>query len=237
MEVIEKIIGVSLGPGDPELVTLKALKILQQSDVVFCPLMTGSGGMVKSRAYDILKSLPVEQTRIHLYNIPISQVSEGMASVCDSLCCEMQSAVAEGKRVAFAFVGDACFYSSVNCLYEKLVQSGTPVELIAGVPAFIAAASSIGLPIARGQERVLVLSGDVLVEELLESVVLKRSLVIVNVSLGEAVLRPFIVRHSELEIHYFENVGTSEEFHSSCIEKILARPFVYSSILIIRTKK
>ena len=49
-----KIVGVSLGPGEPELITLKALKALQGADIIYCP-----GTQTKSRSRDILQALPV----------------------------------------------------------------------------------------------------------------------------------------------------------------------------------
>lgn len=66
------------------------------------------------------------------------------------------------------------------------------------------------------QERLLVVPGDVLVEELLEAVVAKRTLVIMKVPLGEAVLRSFFNRHPELKYYYFEQVGTAMNlYHGS----------------------
>lgn len=50
-----KIIGVSLGPGEPELITLKALRALEAADVIYCPATYGADGKEKSRAWDILR--------------------------------------------------------------------------------------------------------------------------------------------------------------------------------------
>ena len=227
MEATERIIGVSLGPGDPELITLKGLNALQQADVIFCPATNVAGGETKSRALDILKALPVELTKIQLYQIPMSQSRTEAIVAYDNVFEQTVALVAEG---------DACFYSSANYLYEKLDRAGFPIKMVAGVPAFIAASSSIGLHLVKQQERMVVIPGDVLVDELLESVVLKRTLVIMKVSLGEAILRPFIIRHPELEFHYFENIGTPKEYRTSKVDEILARPFIYFSILIIRAK-
>ena len=105
--------------------------------------------------------------------------------------------------------------------------------MVAGVPAFIAAASSVGLHLVKQRERLLVIPGDVVVEELLESVVSKRVLVIMKVPLGEGILRPFLARHTELHYHYFEQVGTPDEFYTSDLQEILTRDFTYFSILVI----
>lgn len=236
MKAAEDIMVVSLGPGEPELITLKALKTLQDADVIFCPAIKMAVNEIKSGAFDILKALPIESDKIRLYQIPLSKTQEDAFTAYDAVFDDVSFLVAGRKKVSFVVEGDACFYSSVNYLYERLIQAGYPVKMVAGIPAFIAASSSIGLHLVTQQERMLVIPGDVLVDELLESVVLKRILVVTNVSLGEPILRPFIIRHPELEFHYFEKVGTSEEYYASEIENILARPFISSSILMIRPR-
>ena len=115
-------------------------------------------------------------------------------------------------------------------MYGQLAQAGFPVAMIAGVPAFIAAGASVGLHLVKQQERLLVIPGDVIVEELLETIVGKRTLVIMKVPLGEAVLRPFIARHPELHYYYFEQ----QEYYSSVREEILGHSFTYFSILVIK---
>ena len=68
-----KIIGISLGPGDPELITLKALKALNAVDVIFCPGTKSGEGRMKSRALDILRQLEVDETKIRLFQVPMSR--------------------------------------------------------------------------------------------------------------------------------------------------------------------
>lgn len=229
-----KVTGVSLGPGEPELITLKALNVLNGADVIFCPGTIAADGHQKSRSMDILRCLPVELSKIRIFHVPMSRNREEALRAYDQVCEEVARLVEEGKAVALTAEGDACFYSSANYMYEKLQQAGYPVEMVAGVPAFIAAGASIGLHLVKQQERLLVIPGDVLVEELLEAIVAKRTLVIMKVPLGEAVLRPFIARHTELQYHYFEQVGTAEEFHTAVPEEILSRNFTYFSVLVIR---
>lgn len=229
-----KITGVSLGPGEPELITLKALNALNNANVIFCPSTRTSDGQIKSRSLDILRQLPVDAAKIRTFQVPMSRSRDEALEAYDRVCTEMTALAEAGQSIAVTAEGDACFYSSANYMYEKLRQSGFPVSMVAGVPAFIAAGASIGLHLVKQQERLLVIPGDVLVEELLEAVVAKRTLVIMKVPLGEAVLRPFIARHPELKYHYFEQVGTPEELLLSDPSEILSRPFTYFSILVIR---
>ena len=228
-----RVMGVSLGPGDPELITLKALKVLNMADVIFCPATQSCDGQEKSRSLDILRQLPVDAVKIHTFHVPMSRKREEAEKAYDQVCTEIFRLAEAGKTIAVTAEGDAGFYSSANYMYTKLCLAGFPVDMIAGVPAFIAAGASIGLHLVKQQERLLVVPGDVLVEELLEAVVAKRTLVIMKVPLGEAVLRPFLIRHPELKYYYFEQVGTAEEFYTTDLEVILVRPFTYFSILMI----
>ena len=60
---------VSLGPGDPELITLKGLKTLQKADIIYCPATQGKHGII-SRATDILKAIEVDESLIHPFILP-----------------------------------------------------------------------------------------------------------------------------------------------------------------------
>ena len=90
-----KIVGVSLGPGEPELITLKALKALQGADIIYCP-----GTQTKSRSGDILQALPVDMERVRLFHVPMSKDRTFANQAYDALCTEIASLVATGKNVA-----------------------------------------------------------------------------------------------------------------------------------------
>ena len=171
--------------------------------ILLCPATRSGDGTVKSRALDILSQLPVDVEKVRSFHVPMSRNREEALNAYEGVCAEILRQAESGKNgLAVTAEGDACFYSSANYMYEKLEQNGFPVEMIAGVPAFIAAGASVGLHVVKQRERLVVVPGDVLVEELLEAVVAKRTLVIMKVPLGEAVLRPFIARHPELQYHY-----------------------------------
>lgn len=142
--------GVSLGPGEPELITLKALKALQEADVIYCP-----GTQAKSRARDILEALPIKMDRVRLFHVPMSKDRTLANQAYDVICTEIADLVATGKNVAITAEGDSGFYSSVNYMFDKLAGMGLPVSTIAGVPAFIAAGAISGLHIVKQEENSL----------------------------------------------------------------------------------
>ena len=124
MENTGKIFGISLGPGDPELITLKALKALNAVDVIFCPGTKSGEGRMKSRALDILRQLEVDETKIRLFQVPMSRDRQEALCAYDRVCGEVLELVRSGKSVGITAEGDACFYSSAHYMYGQLAQAG-----------------------------------------------------------------------------------------------------------------
>ena len=129
MENTGKIFGISLGPGDPELITLKALKALNAVEVIFCPGTKSGEGRMKSRALDILRQLEVDETKIRLFQVPMSRDRQEALCAYDRVCGEVLELVRSGKSVGITAEGDACFYSSAHYMYGQLAQVGFPVAV------------------------------------------------------------------------------------------------------------
>ena len=122
-----KIIGISLGPGDPELITLKALKALNAVDVIFCPGTKSGEGRMKSRALDILRQLEVDETKIRLFQVPMSRDRQEALCAYDRVCGEVLELVRSGKSVGITAEGDACFCCRGICRIAFGKTAGTTV--------------------------------------------------------------------------------------------------------------
>lgn len=129
---------VSLGPGDPELITLKGLKTLQKADIIYCPATQGKHGII-SRATDILKAIEVDESLIHPFILPMSKERTDALNAYNELFLDAQAEYLKGKQIVIVAEGDAGFYSSIQYVYDKFEEAGIPVDQIAGIPAFIAA--------------------------------------------------------------------------------------------------
>ena len=70
------VIFVSLGPGEPDLITLKGLKALQSADCIFCPETRTTSGRILSRAADILHALDIPNTTLSRFALPMSKNRE-----------------------------------------------------------------------------------------------------------------------------------------------------------------
>lgn len=233
---------VSLGPGDPELITLKGLHALQQADVIFCPataIKSSEEGHVScsSRAAEIVKALGILSNRISLFHVPMSRDREAARRAYDQLAIEVCRARRKRLEVVVVAEGDAGFYSSIHYLFDKLKANQIEVEQIAGVPAFIAAGATAGLHIVKQTERLLVIPGTATAYELINHVKEGQVVVIMKLSACQAAVRTCIATHPEFLYYYFEQVGTKEELYVTNPAQLMSMSFPYFSLLIIRKQE
>lgn len=225
---------VSLGPGEPELITLKGLKKLQQADIIYCPATLDKRGQSLSRAANIVKELNIEDSAIQLFTLPMSKDRTEAWKAYDRLYERAVSARLEGKKTVIVAEGDAGFYSSIQYIYDKFKANDIEVERTAGIPAFIAAGALAGLHIVKQEEQIIVIPGMLTTEELSEKI--KAGYVIVIMKLSQCVdaVHECISKHPQARFHYFENVGTDKEYYTSDKKIISEKPFPYFSLMIIQ---
>ena len=228
------VIFVSLGPGEPELITVKGLKALQTADCIFCPETLAKDGNRVSRAADILLQLDIPENTVHRFPLPMSKQREKALSAYDEVYMESSTLRQQGKKVCIVAEGDAGFYSSIHYIFEKLQADNIPVQHIAGIPAFIAAGACAGLHIASQEERLTVIPGIITAEEIEKYMEEKTTIVIMKLSQCTEEVHRCIHLHPEYNYHYFENIGTEKEKYLHDTELISALSFPYFSLLIIR---
>jgi precorrin-2/cobalt-factor-2 C20-methyltransferase len=144
--------GLGVGPGDPELLTLKALRILRAAPVIAYPAPeTGD-----SFARQIVAShLPGGQQEIAI-RMPLGDGQFPKAEIYAGAADKILEQVAAGRDVAVLCEGDPFFYGSFLYLYERLVDRCL-VQVVPGVSSLMACASAAGLPLARRTETLTVL--------------------------------------------------------------------------------
>ena len=96
------------------MITLKAWNTLNAVDVIFCPGTKSGEGRMKSRALDILRQLEVDETKIRLFQVPMSRDRQEALCAYDRVCGEVLELVRSGKSVGITAEGDACFYYSAH---------------------------------------------------------------------------------------------------------------------------
>lgn len=152
-----RLYGVGVGPGDPELLTRKAERILRQVDVVAVPKR---GPRDRGYAFEIVASLldPGRQEILDLV-FPMTRDRERLEAAWESHVEALARRLRDGRDCAFITEGDPFLYSTFIPLWERLRARcpEVPVEAVPGVSSVTAASCRAGLPLASGGERVAIL--------------------------------------------------------------------------------
>jgi precorrin-2/cobalt-factor-2 C20-methyltransferase len=147
--------GISVGPGDPELISLKGLRLLQAASVVAFPAgVKGKPGIAEQI---VAQWLSAKQVQLPLV-FPYVQDEEVLAAAWQAAAEQVWYYLKQGQDVAFACEGDVSFYSTFTYLAQTLQQMHPQVQVqtVPGVCSPMAAAAAIGLPLTvRGQKLVV----------------------------------------------------------------------------------
>ena len=146
-----KLYGVSVGPGDPELLTLRAIRAIREADVVAIPNI----GHKRQTAYAIAEEY-LEGKELLDCSTPMTKdrtvVLAAYEKIADDLCAQLD----EGKSVAYLCLGDIAIYSTYIYIHDIVVERGYEAEIIPGVTSFCACAAKLGTALCEGPERLLV---------------------------------------------------------------------------------
>jgi precorrin-2/cobalt-factor-2 C20-methyltransferase len=139
--MLGKFYGVSVGSGDPELMTLKAVRILKQCNVIAVPVSNG-----KTTAFDIAKQVVdfSNKTILQLEFLMVrdrSQLEDNHTKNAQTIIEHLQ----RGEDVAMVNLGDTSIYSTFSYICEKVVSQGFEVEIASGVPSFCECANRLNV--------------------------------------------------------------------------------------------
>lgn len=146
--------GLGVGPGDPELITVKAFRLLQQSPVIAYPKKRMGS---KSYAHQIAE-LYVNQQEKEMLGLlfPMTRDPEILEREWNNTVELVWERLAQGKDVAFVTEGDPMFYSTFIHLMRLMQKRHpeVPVVTVPGVSSFLGAAARFNLPLADGDEQI-----------------------------------------------------------------------------------
>lgn len=149
--------GIGVGPGDPELLTLKAAKTLKQVAHVFA---AASSKNDHSLAQHIVRDHLPADVPVDQLSFPMTFNAEHLEDAWQANCLKVVDILTQGKNVAFLTLGDPLTFSTFIYLMRK-VRSRLPevrVAVIPGITAFQAAAACANEPLAEGEEAMTVVS-------------------------------------------------------------------------------
>ena len=147
--------GVGTGPGDPELLTIKALKIIKQSDIIAIP----SEDEKSCLSFRTVKGIypEIEDKRLLKLPFPMTKDAAALRRQHEENAAKVQTFLDKGQTVAFLTIGDPSIYSTYGYLHRILTKRGYEARIISGIPSFCAAAASLGEILCEGSETLEIL--------------------------------------------------------------------------------
>jgi precorrin-2/cobalt-factor-2 C20-methyltransferase len=156
LQVTGTLYGIGVGPGDPELITLKGIRILQSAPVVAFPAgLDDRPGIAQQIITNLVHP---HQTQIAL-DFPYVQDAAVLAAAWQQSAETVWRYLIQGNDVAFVTEGDVSFYSTFTYLAQTLQQahSHLRVQMVPGVCSPMAAASALGKPLTIRNQQLMVL--------------------------------------------------------------------------------
>jgi precorrin-2/cobalt-factor-2 C20-methyltransferase len=156
-----KLIGVGTGPGDPELLTLKAMRAIEGADVVAYFAKQGNSSNARATVADLLAN-KIEEQLGYPVTTEIDRRHDDYKSATASFYAEAAARIAAhldaGRSVAVLSEGDPLFYGSYMHIHVRLAPL-YPTEVIPGITAMSGCWSAAGLPLVQGDDILSVLPG------------------------------------------------------------------------------
>jgi len=152
------LIGIGVGPGDPDLLTVKAVKAIHNADIIMCP---ASKEDRPSIALSVVSSLIDKSKNQEIVKLifPMTKDKDVLDATWKKNAKIMAEKVLSGKNVVYLTVGDPYLYSTWIYMYKDLKENYPDMEIsvIPGIVSIFTFASKVGISIAEGAEKVAII--------------------------------------------------------------------------------
>lgn len=237
--------GIGTGPGDPELMTLKAVRLVKECDVVAIPISSQEAakepvlweaGKISEEvtagcvAYQItLPNVPeMKEKPVLCLPMPMCKEKERLKAIHDKGAESVAKLLREGKNVCFLTLGDPTVYSTYLYVHKRIQAMGLPVEIVNGIPSFCAVAAKHGIGLVENKEALHVIPSSYGVEEALT---LSGTKVLMKAGKKMAEVKEEIQK-TEQSFYMTENCGMPKERMYTDIKEVPEDASYYSLIIL-----
>lgn len=197
--------GVGVGPGDPELLTLKALRMMREADILAVPGRDRDSSLAYRIALGADRSLadkeclciPMPMTK------DAKKLDESHAAGAQRICEQL----AAGKSVAFLTLGDPTVYSTYLYLQKRVKQAGYRTQIVNGIASFLAAAAAFDIGLVEQRDQLHIIPSTYGVEQALE---LSGTKVLMKAGKQMGAVKKAVSQTAD-DIYMIENCGMENE--------------------------
>ena len=160
-----KLYGVGIGPGDPELLTLKALRVIRESRIVALP----GKDPRETVAYKIVQGAypEIAEKELLAVDMPMTKDAEKLAASHDAGAEAIIKYLDQGMDVAFPTLGDPTVYSTYLYVHKRVAAAGYDTEIVSGITSFCAVAARLNMGLVEKAEPLHVIPASYQFEEAL----------------------------------------------------------------------
>ena len=146
-----KLYCIGCGPGDPDLLTLKAINLIKNADIIYTP--TAREGK-PSVALSIVEKFINKGTEVHQLIFPMVKDFSKLKENWKNNALEITNSIRDGKKTVYLTVGDPSLYSTWIYIYKELIEKhkDIEVEIIPGITSIFSFSAEIKTPIGEGEE-------------------------------------------------------------------------------------
>jgi precorrin-2 C20-methyltransferase/precorrin-3B C17-methyltransferase len=231
-----RLYGVGVGPGDPELITVKAERLIRRADVVAYHSGTAGRSIARSIVADLISDDATEELLI--YPVTVGEAGHplgyygAISDFYDESAERLGKHLAAGRTVVVLAEGDPLFYSSYMYLHDRLAGQ-FHCEVVPGVTSMTAAAAAAGTPLARHEDVLTVLPGTLPVPELARRLADTDAAVIMKLGRTFSGVREALRQAGRLEsARYVERATTGGE-HTWPVSEVDPDAVPYFSMIIV----
>ena len=224
-----KLYGIGVGPGDPELLTLKAKRLIEECDIVAVPVKKEGEDSV---ALNIAKgAVKIPEEKIQEIVFTMAKDKTKREACRQAAAEEIMKLLDEGKSIAMLALGDIGIYSTYAYVHKRLLND---VEMVSGIPSFCAGASKAGISIVEGNEGFGVIPSLKGIDQVEKTLGVFDNLVIMKVgSHVKEVYDLLVERGMENNALIISNVGMDGEYVGPLIPD---REYGYFTTMIIKSE-
>lgn len=226
--------GIGVGPGDPDLLTVKAAKVLDACDVVITPVKKMGSTSV---AFEIVKSHITDLAKVLEMNFPmisLSQEREALEKQWQENADKIELLLNEGKDVAFITLGDPMVFSTYSYVMEYLLKRQIEVITLSGVPSFCNLGAQLNIPLTQGEESLGIVAMTQPEDEIKAILDVHQNIIVMKISANNAWMAAELeARGLEKSFVLVSNIGMETQQVVRDID-VLKKKIPYLSTLLIK---
>ena len=224
-----KLYGVGVGPGDPELLTLKALRLIKENQAIAVP----GNDIYTSVAYKIVKGAYEELDKKTLFPVAMTMTKDSavLQANHEKAADDVEKYLKEGQNVVFLTLGDPTVYSTYLYVHKRILKRGYEAEIVSGITSFCAVAARLNMGLVEMAEPLHVIPATYKAQEMDQILELPGTKVLMKTGKKMQQVRESILNSGQDAV-MIENCGMEDEKIYRSAEEIPESSGYYSLIIV-----